>query len=200
MSHFLCRSSTIDGYSWAVTSVTSPLVFIKGVLIKVCLRWWFYPQQARNSNAKRCMGMNVLVSLVNLWWNRKCFSNWRTVWFRNIDPFQKCVVNLFLCCCCSRGRLCWGTGTAWQWLTLGTWHSSPMTRWRPACRNSFTNLAGERELSQQGPAGRFLLTPLIAAGLTDSLCSFLEVMRLLLGCFLNVKTSCSLFACWLVES
>lgn len=65
MSHFLCRSSTADGYSWALTSVTS-FVFNKGVLIKVCLRWWFYPQQAGNSNAKCCMGMNVL----NAEWER----------------------------------------------------------------------------------------------------------------------------------
>jgi len=32
--------------------MTSPLAFIKGVLIKVCLRWCFCHWQERNSNAQ----------------------------------------------------------------------------------------------------------------------------------------------------
>lgn len=125
------------------------------------------------------------------------FSNCSTLWSRNINPLQKCVVNLFLWCFPSPGRLCWGTGTAWQWLTLATWHSSPMTRWRPGCRNSFTNLAGERELGQQSPAGRFWLPPLIADRSSVSLSAGSVGTS---GQLLSMESSCSLFVCCLFES
>lgn len=58
---------------------------------------------------------------------------------------------IFLCvwCVCSPGRPCCETGTAWLWLTRGTWLSSPTTRSKLGCRSSFTSPAGGTENTRE---------------------------------------------------
>lgn len=65
-----------------------------------------------------------------------------------------------------------------------------MTRSRPGCRNSFTNLAGERELRQQGPAG----SPDCSRAGTSAL-GLSAACVLIPGLLLNVETSCCLSLC-----